>query len=97
YAFAITGNFQQSTNGQVIFNVGGPSAQHQFEELDVGLQATLGGTLLYSLVNSYTTTVNDADRLFQFGASSGAFATISTPVLPGGLNFNPLIDANSLT
>jgi hypothetical protein len=46
--------------------------------------ATLGGTLNFSLLDSFTPSVNDIFSLLTFGSRSGTFGTLNLPTLGTG-------------
>ena len=73
---AVTGNFTQGANGTLILRNGG-ALPNQYDQLQMGGTANLGGKLDLKTINGYTPDV--ADTFSPLGATSvsGAFASVS--------------------
>jgi hypothetical protein len=74
---AVIGNFAQSANGTLIIKKGGPSPS-QFDQLQVGGVASLGGKLDIKTINGYTPDPADTFCPLGFGSVSGTFASVSS-------------------
>ena len=74
---AVIGNFAQSANGTLIIKKGGP-APSQFDQLQVGGVASLGGKLDIKTINGYTPDPADTFCPLGFGSVSGTFASVSS-------------------
>jgi hypothetical protein len=74
---AVTGNFIQGSNGTLVVENGGPYPS-QFDQLQIGGSATLGGNLDIKTINDYTP--DSADTFSPLGASSvsGSFDSVSS-------------------
>lgn len=73
---AVTGNFTQGANGTLILENGGfyPS---QFDQLQVGGNANLGGTLHVKTINGYMPLMADIFSPIGYNSVTGSFASIS--------------------
>ncbi len=74
---AITGNFAQGANGTLIMENGGPFMS-QFDQLQIGGSATLGGNLHIKMINGYTPDAADTFTPLGYGSASGSFASVSS-------------------
>jgi DNA-binding beta-propeller fold protein YncE len=85
---AVTGNYTQGVQGTLIIENGGPSPS-QFDQLQVGGLANLGGKLDIKTINGYTPDPADTFSPLGFGSVSGTFASVSSnaqvTVAPTGL------------
>ena len=85
---AVTGNYTQGAQGILIMENGGPSPS-QFDQLQVGGLANLGGKLDIKTINGYTPDPADTFSPLGFGSVSGTFASVSSnaqvTVAPTGL------------
>ena len=85
---AVTGNYTQGVQGTLIIENGGPSPS-QFDQLQVGGVANLGGKLDIKTINGYTPDPADTFSPLGFGSVSGTFASVSSnaqvTVAPTGL------------
>ena len=85
---AVSGNFTQGANGTTIVKRGGPGGG-QFDQLQVGGVASLGGKLDIKTINGYTPDPADTFSPLGFGSVSGTFASVSSnaqvTVAPTGL------------
>ena len=80
----VTGNFTQGAQGRVVVDDGGQFAS-QFDQLQVGGTASLGGTLEVRLLNGYVPNVLDAFSPLACNGLSGNFNSVSNDasVTPG--------------
>ena len=78
-ALAITGNFTQGSNGAMVLEAAG-GLPRQFDQMQVGTHATLGGTLQFHTLDGYVPLPEDpfnplgyasADGDFQYASSNG--------------------------
>ena len=74
---AVTGNYTQGAQGILIMENGGPSPS-QFDQLQVGGLANLGGKLDIKTINGYTPDPADTFSPLGFGSVSGTFASVSS-------------------
>ncbi len=74
---AVSGNFTQGANGTTIVKRGGPGGG-QFDQLQVGGLASLGGKLDIKTINGYTADPADTFSPLSFGSVSGTFASVSS-------------------
>ncbi len=85
---AVTGNYTQGVQGTLIIENGGPSSS-QFDQLQVGGVANLGGKLDIKTINGYTPDPADTFSPLGFGSVSGSFSSVSSnaqvTVAPTGL------------
>ncbi len=73
---AVTGNFTQGANGTLIVENGGPYPS-QFDQLQVGGAASLGGNLDVKLINGYTPDPADTFSPLGYSSATGSFASVS--------------------
>ena len=74
---AVTGNFTQGANGTLIVENGGPYPS-QFDQLQVGGAASLGGRLDIKLINGYTPDPADTFSPLGYSSSTGSFTSVSS-------------------
>ncbi len=74
---AVTGNYTQGAQGTLIIKNGGPNP-NQFDQLQVGGTATLGGNLDVRTINGYQPSSADTFNPIGYGAVSGTFAAVSS-------------------
>ncbi|MDQ1591371.1 MAG: hypothetical protein QOG71_1998, partial [Pyrinomonadaceae bacterium] len=86
----ITGNYTQTAAATLAIEIGGTTAGTQYDQLSVTGTATLGGTLSTTLTNGFAPNVADQFVVLNYGARSGAFATITG-------TFNAQYNATNLT
>src|SRR6185369_10196211 len=72
----VTGNFSQSSRGRLVVEEGG-NFPSQFDQLQVGGAANLGGTLEVRLLNGYTPDPQDAFSPFASNGLSGNFTSVT--------------------
>lgn len=76
-AVAVLGNFSQGSNGATIIEAGGGSGG-QFDSLQVGGTANLGGKLDVKLINGYTPDPADQFNPISYTTAAGSFASVSS-------------------
>lgn len=75
-SITVTGDFAQSTGGTLVIENGGPDAA-EFDSLNVGGHASLGGSLQVRTINGYTPTAGDTFNAIGYGSASGNFESVS--------------------
>jgi hypothetical protein len=88
----VVGNYVQTSAGVLDIDIGGTAPGTQFDQIKIGGQAMLDGTLNVTLVNGFTVMVNDRFRILTFSSVLGDFATED-----GVAKLDPVFYANSLT
>jgi hypothetical protein len=91
----ITGNYTQTASGILNIELGDPT-QAEFDQLNIGGQATLGGTLNVILLGDYFAESGDSFRILTFGSLSGDFQVYNLPDI-SPFSLVPLKDNTSLT
>ena len=74
---AVTGNYTQGAQGMLIIENGGPDPS-QFDQLQVGGVANLGGKLDIKTINGYTPDPADTFSPLGAGSVSGTFGSVSS-------------------
>jgi len=93
----INGNYTQTVSGSLNIEVGGTSADSQFDQLAVSGTASLGGMLNVATIGSFTPALGNMFQVLTFGSSSGNFMAYNGPNLAGGLFLDPVLNATNLT
>lgn len=87
-------SFTQTAGGRLNLEVGGANpATPQFDQFHISGDAALAGTLGVSLINGYAPPAGTAFPVLTFGSRSGSFASVASPGLIWGQQYNP----NNLT
>jgi hypothetical protein len=89
----ITGNFTQTSGGDLYLEVGGTRSGVNFGQLVVGGTANLGGTLSVVLINGYTPPSGTGYQVLTAGAVNGTFDTLDHD----GTLFTPVYDPGDVT
>jgi hypothetical protein len=76
-SLAVTGSFSQNIGGTLRIEAAGGEA-HQFDQLQVGGTAALGGTLDLRMIGGYVPLPDDAFVPLGYAAVTGAFHTVSS-------------------
>ncbi|MBI1840281.1 MAG: choice-of-anchor D domain-containing protein [Verrucomicrobia bacterium] len=92
----ITGNYTQTSVGQMNLELGGAGA-NQFDQVVVSGSATLAGVLNLPLTNGFKPALGQAFQLMTFGSHAGVFTSITGVNLGGGLTLKPAYTATDLT
>ena len=71
-ALAITGNFTQGSNGAMVLEAAG-GLPRQFDQMQVGTHATLGGTLQFHTLDGYVPLPADPFNPLGYGSADGGF------------------------
>ncbi|PZR75451.1 MAG: hypothetical protein DLM73_05325 [Chthoniobacterales bacterium] len=73
----VTGNFTQGANGTLVLEKGGKFPS-QFDQLQVGGAANLGGKLDLKMINGYTPDAADTFSPLAYRSASGSFSSVSS-------------------
>jgi hypothetical protein len=73
---AVTGSFSQGNTGTMILEAGGGAAG-QFDQLQIGGSASLGGKLDVRTINGYTPLPGDPFNPVGYSSVNGSFASVS--------------------
>jgi len=73
-SITINGDLQMSSNGELVFQIGGPTQTSQYDYLPISSGLFCGGNLRVALANNYTPSATNIFTLAQFAFSSGSFA-----------------------
>lgn len=84
----VTGNLTQSSNGTIVMEAAGAEAG-QFDLIEVGGSATLGGRLDFHTINGYVPLAGDPLNPIGYKTVSGAFNSVSS-------NTNITLNGNGL-
>jgi len=77
---SITGDAVQNADGTLEIEIGGPD-NGDFDRLNISGNATMGGTLNVSLINSYDPAVSTVFRILNYGSYNGTYGTVNLPLL----------------
>jgi autotransporter-associated beta strand protein len=75
-------NAEFESTATLMMEIGGLSEGTQYDHLEIASAATLGGTLLVSLINGFAPQAGDEFNLFDWASTAGAFGRIELPELP---------------
>jgi hypothetical protein len=78
----VDGDYSQSSRGTLMMEIGGPLPGVQFDLLSITGAADVAGTLEVDLVNDYAPVVGNSFTIMTYDAISGAFDSLSMPLLP---------------
>jgi hypothetical protein len=92
----VNGNYTQTADGNLFVDIGGPTAQMQYDQFVVSGTVTLEGTLTVSLVDGYVPDPGDAFRVLTYGTRVGTFTTIVGLDLGGGGSLVPVYGTDAL-
>ncbi len=93
-----TGNFSQSGSGSLELDIGGLTPVTTFDQLLVDGNASLGGVLKVSLVNSLVPIFGQSFQILTaVGNVSGTFNALQLATLTGGLQWQVSYGAHSVT
>ncbi|GAB5442987.1 MAG: hypothetical protein Fues2KO_33360 [Fuerstiella sp.] len=93
----INGDFENSSSGNVVMELGGTAAGTQHDQLVVTGIATLDGTLNISLANGFTPASGNSFQLLQFDSRVCDFLTKNGTDLGNGLHLAAAFDLTSMT
>jgi fibronectin-binding autotransporter adhesin len=78
-SLTVTGDYTQTASGVLDIDIGGYIPGTNYDQLAIGGQATLDGTLNVTLINGFTPNPGDSFTIMTFAGSSGGFATTNLP------------------
>ncbi len=93
----IRGNYTQTASGTLSLDVGGLTAGTLYDQLVVGGNTTLGGTLNDGLINNYVPNVGDSFSAVIAANLSGAFASATGTRIGNGLELDPTVSGSKIT
>jgi len=93
----INGNYTQTASGSLDIDLGGTTADSQYDQLAISGTATLGGQLDISVINSFQPTLGNTFQVLTFASSSGNFGFYNGIVLGNRLILNPALNPSNLT
>ena len=76
------------------FELGGPAAGSQYDQLNISNAVTYGGTVTVQLINGFTPSAGQVFQLINAPSRFGAFAGVSLPALPAGLSWTNRLAAD---
>ena len=88
--------YTQSATGSLDIELGGLTAGTEHDQLSVSTDAVLDGTLNVTLINGYVPVEGDSFTILEATTVTGTFATVNTPVLPGGTPWRVIYNATSV-
>ena len=75
----VSGNYTQESNGTLVLEVGGTGTDPlQFDQLQIGGAANLGGHLVVRTINGFVPQAGDVLNPLTYGAVNGTFATVTS-------------------
>jgi YD repeat-containing protein len=80
---AVTGSFTQTAAGSLALKIGGTTPGSQYDQIQVGGLAALGGTLDASLLGGFGPTALQVFNIITYAGSNGGFATVNLPLIGG--------------
>jgi hypothetical protein len=93
----ISGSYTQTSVGALNVEIGGLTAETEFDRLAISGSATLSGTLNVSLINGFLPNPGDSFQIMTFASRSGSFTTINGLGLGGGRSFQVNLTGTSLS
>lgn len=72
---SVLGNFIQTPTGTLAVNLAGTTARTQYDQLKIGGQAKLGGSLKVAVAKTYTPRTGDSYQFLTFGSSASDFSS----------------------
>ena len=93
---SIVGDYEQTADGSLTTNLGGPNPGTGYGQLNVSGAATLGGSLFAPLVNGFAPGDGATFDVVGYGSRAGAFAAIVPQNLPAGTSMEHEYQSNAL-
>ena len=90
----ITGSLVLLPGSRLRFELGGPAAGSQYDQLNISNAVTYGGTVTVQLINGFTPSGGQVFQLINAPSRLGAFAGVSLPALPAGLSWTNRLAAD---
>ena len=78
-------NYQQGASGILQIELGGHSPGTQYDQLVVGGNASLAGTLELHLINGFVPQLGDQFQVLTCGSQAGPFSQINAPAVGGAV------------
>ena len=75
----ISGNYSESTSAHLAIKLGGTSAGTNYDQLSVGGNASLAGSLDLSYWNGFTPSATNVFTVLACGVRAGAFSAVTSP------------------
>ena len=82
---AIDGDYTQGDEGTLLIELAGREAGTQYDQLQIGGQAFLNGTLHVSIIDNFQPTLGDTFDILEFSSLVSQFDNVSLPELKGSL------------
>ncbi|TWU48574.1 hypothetical protein Poly51_44740 [Rubripirellula tenax] len=95
-SLTLQGNFRQSNSGQTRIEIGGNNAGMDFDQLAVGIEATLGGTLEIVRTNGFLPTLRQEFHVLVAGSVSGSFSNVVGAAIGDGIKLQPEIRSDGV-
>jgi hypothetical protein len=83
--------------GRLDIDIGGLAAGSQFDQLNIGGTASLGGTLKLDLIAGFTPTVGDTFQVLTCGSRAGEFGAIEGRHIEAGRHFKTVYGPQDVT
>ncbi len=93
---AVTGSYLQSATGILSIEIGGLTPGSQYDQLAVGGNANLDGTLQVTFIDGFVPAVANRFSILEFGSNSNNFATEEGLDIPGSSYLQSITDVDSL-
>jgi len=93
----INGNYTQTATGSLNVNLGGTTADSQYNQLAVSGTAALGGTINVALISGFQPALPNTFQVLTYGSSSGNFTAYNGLNLGGGRFLDPVFSPGNLT
>ncbi|MBI5773962.1 MAG: hypothetical protein HZA89_09510, partial [Verrucomicrobia bacterium] len=94
---ALAGNYSPGAASALRVIIGGTAPGTDFGQFQIGGTAALAGTLRLKLTNDFIPTASDTFPIISAAPRASNFTAVSGAFIGGGLFFNPLYDATSMT
>ena len=78
-------DYQQGTNGTLLIELGGHNPGTDYDQLVVGGNASLAGTLELHLINGFVPQPGDEFQILTCGSQTGQFSQIKAPAVSGAV------------
>ncbi|MCA9237241.1 MAG: hypothetical protein KDA44_17325, partial [Planctomycetales bacterium] len=99
-AVTMAGDLSLAATNALTIEIGGTTAGSQYDQLDVGGAAAIGGALTVNFIDlgggTFAPSVGDEFEIIAAGALSGTFASLTLPALPTGA-WEPVYDADGFS
>jgi hypothetical protein len=87
-AVAFGQTYVQIVPGAIYVRIGGSTPTTDFDRYVVSQEATLSGTLVFTLINAYKPSIGDKFEIMTFSSRTGSFATINGLAIGNGNCFD---------